>query len=312
MNILQIKNKLRPVAEYVDRDRHVRNLFRNIREARSMAKSASDGNEAIKNALSTRRNVLIGRMGASEMKVVRRYLLRKQLPFAKYNGAIRREIQLNSGVYPTSDIDLDRFAKFYLECADDIDIFCAWFIPGESRILRERNFETITVLPALEPYFFDAPWSHALRGKTIVLVTPFVETIRLQLDRLRLVWGYDLFPDVEFKFVRFPHSQLLMGERPDRYWFNILADKQSEIDNVAFDVGLVGAGAATLPLARYMKTIGKTGIAMGGALQILFGVRGRRWDVDPNFARYFNQYWTRPLKEETPPNYKINESGAYW
>jgi hypothetical protein len=301
------------MADLVDPNRQVRDLFRNMRKARSTALVASEGNEAIKNALSTRSNLLVGRVGASEMKVLNRYLLRKRLPFATYNGAIRHEIQLNSGVYPASDDDLDQFAKFYLECIDDIDIFCSWFIPGEDRIIKKHNFETITVLPALEPYFFETPWSQTLDGKTILVVTPFVDSIRLQLGRLRLVWGYDLFPGVAFKFIRFPHSQLLTGDqRPNRHWFDVLAEAQSEIDEVDFEIGLVGAGAATLPLARYMKAIGKAGIAMGGALQILFGVRGRRWDVDPNFSRYFNEYWIRPLKEETPPNFKANERGAYW
>jgi hypothetical protein len=313
LDLLEFKNKLRPVVEFVDPHRQVRSVFRNLRKARSAAVSASEGNEAIKHVLSTRNSVLIGRVGASEMKVVNRYLLRKRFPFTTYNSSVRREIQLHSGVYPATDIDLDNFAQFYLECIEDIDIFCAWFIPGERRTLKNGNFSTVTVLTALEPYFFDSPWSYNLSGKTVLVVTPFVETIRSQLDRLRLIWGYELFPGVKFEFIRFPHSQLLMGaERPMRRWFDILKDAQAEIDNATFEVGLVGAGAATLPLARYMKTIGKTGIAMGGALQILFGVRGRRWDMDPNFSRYFNQYWIRPLKEETPPKFKSNESGAYW
>ena len=145
------------------------------------------------------------------------------------------------------------------------------------------------------------------------MVTPFVDTIRLQLDRLRLVWGYDLFPGVEFRFVRFPHSQLLVNDEScARPWFDILKEIQAEIDSISFDVGFVGAGAATLPLARHMKKIGRTGIAMGGALQLLFGIRGRRWDLDPRFSRYFNQYWIRPLDAETPPKFRSIENGAYW
>jgi hypothetical protein len=313
MNLGELKHKLRPVAEFVDPNRRVRNVFRQIRKARSVAVSASEGNEAIKRALSMRSNLLVGRIGSVEMNVINRYLWRRQLPLISYAGPLRHQIQLNAGVFPASDADLDKFAKFYLECVDDIDIFCAWFIRGETRIIREHKFDAVTVLPALEAFSFEAPWSLNLRDKRILLVTPFVDTIKQQLDRLSLIWGYDLFPGVEFSFVRYPHSQLLMSDdRPARHWFDILGEAQAQIDDAPFDIGFVGAGAATLPLARYMKTIGKTGIAMGGALQLLFGVRGRRWDADPRFSRYFNQYWTRPLEQETPPKFRYIESGAYW
>ena len=104
-----------------------------------------------------------------------------------------------------------------------------------------------------------------------------------------------------------------MGDfAPRRPWVDILDEAAAAISGCAFDVGHVVAGAATLPLASHMKSLGKVGIAMGGALQILFGVRGRRWDVDPGFAKYFNEHWVRPSDDETPPRFKANENGAYW
>jgi hypothetical protein len=48
---------------------------------------------------------------------------------------------------------------------------------------------------------------------------------------------------------------------------------------------------------------------MGGDLQLMFGVRGKRWkQEDYNF----NEHWISPLPEEVPKeNYKV-EGGAYW
>ena len=313
MHLFQLKNRLRPVAERLDPDRKLRNIARNIRSGRSGAASALIGNDAISSALLTRANFLVGRVGASEMKIVNGYLRRRQLPLWTYNRSDRHEIQLNSGLYPAEDKDLDSFAELYLRCVSAVDIFCAWFIPGEGKIINGKKFDCLTVLPALEPYFFERPWSHSLRKKKVLVVTPFVKTISEQLSRLHMVWGYDLFPDVEFDFVRFPHSQMLMSDNgPRRPWIDILDEASDAINNRAFDVGLVGAGAATLPLASHIKSLGKVGVAMGGALQIMFGVRGRRWDVDPNFARYFNEHWVRPLEEETPSRFRANENGAYW
>ena len=136
MNLLDIKNTVRPIADLVDPDRKMRNVLRNVRKARSPAVSASEGNAAIKQALSTRQSLLVGRVGLCEMKVVNRYLLRRRLPLLNYSNLVRRELQLNAGFHPISDDSLDQFAKHHLDCIADIDIFCTWFIPGETRIIR--------------------------------------------------------------------------------------------------------------------------------------------------------------------------------
>ena len=54
------------------------------------------------------------------------------------------------------------------------------------------------------------------------------------------------------------------------------------------------------------------GIHMGGATQILFGIRGSRWDRMPFFQQLYNEYWIRPLAQETPANFKKVERGCYW
>ena len=53
---------------------------------------------------------------------------------------------------------------------------------------------------------------------------------------------------------------------------------------------------------------------MGGATQILFGIRGRRWEVEytDTIVPLFNPYWVRPLPEETPEKAASVESGCYW
>ena len=51
---------------------------------------------------------------------------------------------------------------------------------------------------------------------------------------------------------------------------------------------------------------------MGGATQVLFGVKGNRWDGIPEFQKYFNEYWVRPSKEETPEKANLAEDACYW
>ena len=79
-----------------------------------------------------------------------------------------------------------------------------------------------------------------------------------------------------------------------------------------FDVAIIGAGAYGFPLAAYVKSLGKQAIQMSGATQILFGIRGKRWDEHPLISKFYNDSWVRPLKSETPPEIKKVEGGSYW
>ena len=57
---------------------------------------------------------------------------------------------------------------------------------------------------------------------------------------------------------------------------------ENEIDKHDYEVCLIGCGAYGLPLAAHVKKQGKKAIHIGGALQLLFGIMGKRWiDFEP-------------------------------
>ena len=59
-------------------------------------------------------------------------------------------------------------------------------------------------------------------------------------------------------------------------------------------------------------TSGLTLLDLGGATQILFGIRGRRWDDHRIISKLYNEHWTRPKPTETPRHFDRVENGAYW
>ena len=65
-------------------------------------------------------------------------------------------------------------------------------------------------------------------------------------------------------------------------------------------IALIGCGAYGLPLAAHVKRINKQAIHMGGALQILFGIKGKRWDNHPTIGNLYNEYWVRPKTQDKP------------
>ncbi len=69
-----------------------------------------------------------------------------------------------------------------------------------------------------------------------------------------------------------------------------------------FDVAIIGAGAYGMPLADFIKIkMGKVAIHMAGATQILFGIKGKRWENHEYISKLFNDHWKYPMQKEVPP-----------
>jgi len=95
-------------------------------------------------------------------------------------------------------------------------------------------------------------------------------------------------------------------------WFDAYDWMCNQIKNIDFDVAIIGCGAYGLPLAAYVKSLGKQAIHLGGATQILFGIKGKRYDDIPFYRGLYNQYWVRPNSGEKIQNYLKVETGCYW
>jgi len=91
-----------------------------------------------------------------------------------------------------------------------------------------------------------------------------------------------------------------------------LCDFRSNKQVVVKDVCLIAAGAWSLPLAVEAKRLGKVGIHMGGALQLLFGITGNRRDKGNGLKDIKNEHWCYSLDADTPRSFEGTEDAAYW
>jgi hypothetical protein len=168
-------------------------------------------------------------------------------------------------------------------------------------------------LESLEPYYHTEPWSKALQGKRVLVVHPFAESISEQYEKRRgtLFKNEDVLP--EFRLHTLKAVQSIAGE-PTRFatWFEALESMKSSMDSIDYDICIIGAGAYGLPLAAHAKRSGKQAVHMGGAVQILFGIKGRRWDEDEIVSSFYNDTWVRPKVSETPHAHNTVEDGCYW
>jgi hypothetical protein len=58
--------------------------------------------------------------------------------------------------------------------------------------------------------------------------------------------------------------------------------------------------------------MGKQAIYMGGSLQLIFGIMGKRWENQEYVTKHVNEYWVRPSEKERPKQSNIVEGGCYW
>jgi hypothetical protein len=89
---------------------------------------------------------------------------------------------------------------------------------------------------------------------------------------------------------------------------------KSEIDKTEYDICIIGCGAYGLPLAAHVKRMGKKSIHLGGVTQLLFGIKGKRWEeyiVWP-YMNLFNEHWIRPGERSSVKNGNSVEGGCYW
>ena len=51
---------------------------------------------------------------------------------------------------------------------------------------------------------------------------------------------------------------------------------------------------------------------IGGALQLFFGIIGKRWFTNKDILTLMNDEWVRPDLTDKPDNFTKVEKGCYW
>ncbi|MBN1967944.1 MAG: hypothetical protein JXR48_18010 [Candidatus Delongbacteria bacterium] len=289
-----------------------------------------EGNSKIIELIQSERPFLISRFGAVELNIVNNYLeveeykklnILKKIKFLmrlnrkKINDSFAYMININAGVFPNDEKILRQFSKEYIESSKNIDLLGIWkFIRKENYFIDLFCKKAILVNPeSLEPYYHNLPWSKYLENKKVLVISPITNSIRRNYNKNRDKIYTSNITLPNFQLVTLRAVQSIAGNQTEfKSWFDALEYMKNEINKIDFDIAILGCGAYGLPLGSFIKNLGKQAIHMGGATQILFGIRGKRWDDHPVISKFYNEYWVRPEESEIPENANKVENGCYW
>lgn len=315
-----------PIVQKLDReDRLVPRALKDVSEHFLTAEQA---NVEISRAIEAGRKYSVSRFGRSELLASLQQVREKEWHVGKrllssvITGDPFRTKPKDynhlwiSGFYPYWEGEaVFQFSKVIRSASEEVDLLGSW-VRGENLIPEISRSTMTTDLPSLEPFHLENPWTSALQGKRVLVVHPFAISIEKQFERLAKVHAAPMnMPDFALETLRPPVtrvSPLEIPHQPELDWFQQLYGIQDEIQQRQFDVAIVGAGSYGMPIASYVRRMGKVAINMGGASQLLFGIWGNRWNGIPRFESLRNEYWVRPQGAEVPANVNEIEAGAYW
>ena len=270
---------------------------------------------------------MIARFGAYELSVMVNYLgikksEKKVFAYIKgeglewwWNKKLLRFMHLNAGFFPPTVEKIEQFCELMLKDIPEVDILGFWV--SADRFKEELRNSRKILLEHLNPYFSTRPWTKALEGKKVLVVHPFAQTIASQYKKRELLFeNKDILPIFDLKVLKAVQS-LGKEKTPFADWFDALNYMKNEIDKVDYDICLIGCGAYGFPLAAHVKRTGKKAVHLGGCLQLLFGIRGKRWEnpnynKEYNYSQLMNEHWVRPAETEKPGNADRVEGACYW
>ena len=286
-----------------------------------------EAGDYIRDLLAQNQPCLICRMGLGELRVIvnyldisnpasfweksRDYITGKRDRFW-WEPVHRTDIANFSGFFPTTDEALSRFSAESLADMKLIDVLGSW--RKLENHIQDYFPPTMVRVPLgnLESFQHKDPWSEILAGKKVLVVHPFEQSIRQQYAKRKLLFKDPrVLPDFELKTLKAVQS--LVGNKVEfNTWFDALDSMRKKMDQIDYDIALIGAGAYGFPLAAHAKKMGRKGVHLGGATQMFFGIRGKRWDDFSGYQDIFNEHWIRPQPDERPKDTHLLEGGAYW
>ena len=275
--------------------------------------------QGIKTALEAGSGFLVGRFGTIEFEACWAHEITKDIAFV---------LERNAGVFPSTVDSIRKWVSATKEAFQNSDILATgWYAPivkREQLLLEKWNVSASQIaLRGLEPYYSspELRWTRALAGQKVCVVSSFTATMASQIAKGEsAIWSSaqgSLWPAVEWSWVNTgyaPSMSLGRAEWPNdpSSWEEAVAYVVDRVMATEARIVLIGCGGLGMILAGELKKRGKICIVMGGAIQVLFGIKGGRWKNHEFISKLWNEEWVYPSAAETPGGAAMVENSCYW
>lgn len=284
-----------------------------------------------------------GKLGTAECEAICFYLSCRRPEISEkkpYPAHILQHMFLNAGLFPATEATLDAYVVYMATTVlPALDGVAEWnpCIPFQEGVLLQNHAPHAVRFPArsLEPYYTAGPenrWSLVATGGSsaasaerppLAVVSPFAATIGAQWPQQERVWsnGPAIWIPSKLHLVRAGYSPELAGKKvtcswpravQEGGWSTAIRWMADSVQASGAKLAVVGCGALSLPLCIALKSRGISAIHTGGATQILFGVKGCRWETHSVISTFFNDAWVRPSAAEVPTHAGLVEGSCYW
>jgi len=276
----------------------------------------------IQTALRGGKGALIGRHGTIELSVIL-----FQTKYGSINPIQSAILESNAGIFPTTAESIQAWIHEYKDAVNQADVVAAgWYKPlaeEEWSYLQTQSPNSNRIpLRSLEPYYVmpESSWYRALEGQRVTVVSSFAETMKQQLKQMYNVWPQtpNFFPTTaKWSFVRSYYSPTTAQgscewPSPIQSWSDAVTYLETEIAKTNPQIVLLGCGGLAMVLAKRLKAKGIVAIVVGGAIQLLFGIKGNRWNNHDTISKLYNASWVKPSDMELPGAFQSIEGGCYW
>jgi hypothetical protein len=273
-------------------------------------KGNDDISNLIKRAITTKQGLLIGRHGTIEFQAM----------MSEITSEVAATLEKNAGIFPQFTASM--WATFYKNASLAADgIATGWYEPmakKEIEFVTKQNPKAIQYpLRSLEPYYTKSmPWTTNLEQRRVTVVSSFTETMKKQLTKKSFIWDdpYILPSNAQWSFVRTFYPPNITNRLGWKFsnWKEAINDTVEKVIETRAEIVLIGCGGLAMPIGHELKRRGVIVIVMGGAIQVLFGIKGERWATHPVISKFWNSAWVYPSKDETPDHANLVEDTCYW
>ena len=230
----------------------------------------------------------------------------------------------NAGIQLSNVKSAKKWAQQYMLSFHNCELYTGWDRNNQDRVYRgiSRQQDHLDSLGKRRIWAHGAldvfeqierrPWTLALKGKRLLIVSQLEYTIREQLTKPH-AYGIDLFPECTFVYLKPPQTA---GDEMSLEWHEELEIFYRKLEAITdtYDVALVSAGGYGNIICNKIFSLKKQAIYVGGVLQMYWGILGNRWLVERGLITglYLNEHWTRAKNHERPTGHEKIEGACYW